>query len=280
MKSLLTVVVLLVFATSCLANDRQTACANSLDDYLATDISAKDLSHYLLFQCELTQYRIFGSFLAMRAEQTNAYKKGMRSALPVTRFSAMLQDHINYLEQTGLQTPDFLAAKASFDSAPLSLSTLAKLVPFIKSSTQLQSDIYSSGFGANYLLDSNDVLMLDLLATVDEQRENKRPANFINKIESLDATQISDFDVEENLDILNYEKIQESKKEIAEFLKSLEIPAVCAGEKVDIVNKLLTDTILARDDMKEKREERGSYFIYYTGYNSPWGSSEMGTFIP
>jgi hypothetical protein len=262
------------------ANDRQTACANSLDHYLAATDFDGGLEHYLLMQYELTTYRIFGSFLAQRVEQTKAYKAGKRTELPITRFSDMLQDHINYLEKSDIQDAEFVAAKMSFQQSPLSIATLAKLAPFIDRSIVQRSDIYAAGIGANFRLDEMDYRLLNLLVTIDDQREIKRSANFITKIESLDATQISDYDAEVNLEVLNYKKISQSKNDIPVFLNWLEIPDGCHTDKADVARKLLSDTILSRDDMKEFREEQGSDFIYYTGKSSPWGSVELGTFIP
>ena len=261
-------------------------CAEKLDHYLATKAFEENtllgtgLEHYLEMQYELTAYRVFGSFLAQRIEQTKAYKAGKRTDPPITRFSAMLRDNIHYLEQVGMHGAEFMAAKASFQQSPLSIVTLAKLAPFIDRSIMRRSDIYTAGIGAKFRLDEMDFRLLNLLVTIDEQRKNKRSDSFITRIESLDATQISDYDAEMNLKIWSDKKIAQSTNDIAFFLNSLEVPDGCHQSKVDIARTLLSHTILERDDMKASREEQGSDFIYYVGANSPWGSVERGTFTP
>lgn len=254
-------------------------CLAGLDHYLTNEAPVDQLRMYLNVQYQVTAYRVLASMLAQRQEQQRAFRHGKRAEKAIPRYSLQLKEHIESLHNEAGDDPQFLEAKKSFEEAPLSISTLAKLAPFVERSILKNSRIYDQdSYSANFRLDNADFEMLDFLADVEANRAEALPrTTFVNHIENYDEERLVEMDHNVNLLVVDEYSIQPAQQGIEAFWGSLELPAECSGvgslyrfkQENGAATKMLFDSMLKRKDMKIAREERSHTYIFHTGRTSP-----------
>ncbi|MBU0680306.1 MAG: hypothetical protein KKD73_02680 [Proteobacteria bacterium] len=271
-------------------SQQHNSCLKALDQYFTHDVPVEQLRRYLNAQFEVTAYRLLASMLAQREEQQSEYRQGKRTEKAIPRYSLQVKAHIEAQEKEVGDDPQFLEAKRSFESDPLSISTLAKLAPFIERSIVKHSRIYDNDvYTAHFRLDEADFKMLNFLAYVEKNRRNPLPrTTFVNYIENYEQGFLDAMEKNVNLYIVDEYSIQEAQRFIESFWGKLKLPTECTGDDAPYsfrqrngaVTQALFDSMLKREDMKMQREERSHKYVFHTGHSSPSRWAEDADIYP
>ena len=266
------------------ANQQRASCLKALDHYFSLEVPVEQLRMYLNAQFEVTAYRLLASMLAQREEQQKDYREGNRREKAIPRYSLQVKEHVEALEKEVGDDPQFIEGKHSFAKDALSISTLAKLAPFIDRHLVRHSRIYDNGSNtANFRLDDADFKMLNFLAAIEEKRTGPRPGStLVNHIENFDQEFLEEMEHHVNLVVVDRYSIQPAQGAVEDFWTGLKMPQECTEDvsfysvrqRTGAVTQVLHDSMLKREDMKISRDERSHIYVFHTGRSSPYRWAE------
>lgn len=247
---LLLVVILLIPGLA--FSEPSLECQSALKTLFSEKVSKEQAADFLKLQGDLTLHRLAWAYLkAQKTDQTEKLENVERTILTLLD------------EKYTNQDPEFIKARNSFESEPLSRTTLADIAPYLK-------EVLSHEFGEGtspFVLNASDLKLLHTLAKFEKKNSNtekydsrmlarKSPEGMLNFATLVNASyKTSKNGTEEALNIeyqlQGLEKtIRGMQKRISDFVKQLEVPSQCVDET--LCTKLDFDEIFNQSEAIQK----------------------------